>query len=331
MIDGLEADVVTLALAYDIDAIAEHGEAAARRLAEAPAAQQHALHLDHRVPGAQGQPEGRSRTGTISCKPGRRGRSRRIPKTSGGARWNYLAAWGYALRKRRRRRGRRSDFVAQALRERAGARFRRARLDDDVRRARHRRRADRLGERGVPGAEGARHATSSRSSCRRVSILAEPPVALVDKVVDKHGTRKVAEAYLEFLYTPKARRSPRATTTGRRDADGRGEVRERSSRSSTLFTIDDAFGGWPKAQKTHFADGGIVRPDLPARQPMRRMPPSTATRDRAGIRTPSGVRTFGRPRGRTRRRRCRASALDLGYHARLSVADRADPAVGGVR
>ena len=89
------------------------------------------------------------------------------------------------------------------------------------------------------------------------SILAEPPVAVVDKVVDKHGTRKVAEAYLEYLYF--ARRPGdrgEATSTARSTPRSRRSTR-RSSRRSTLFTIDDVFGGWAKAQKTHFADGGV--------------------------------------------------------------------------
>ena len=110
VIDGLEADVVTLALAYDIDAIAENGLITPDWQKRLPQ-QRRALHLDDRVPGAQGQPErhqglGRSRQGRTQ------GRSRPIPKTSGGARWNYLAAWGYALKNNGGDADKAKDFVA---------------------------------------------------------------------------------------------------------------------------------------------------------------------------------------------------------------------------
>ena len=90
-------------------------------------------------------------------------------------------------------------------------------------------------------------------------------MAVVDKNVDKKGTRKVAEAYLQYLYTrgrPGDRRE--ATSIARRDPKVAAKYAKQFPKL-TLFTIDDAFGGWPKAQKTHFADGGDVRPDLPAR------------------------------------------------------------------
>ena len=111
VIDGLEADVVTLALAYDIDALDKNGGLHSRRLAEAPAQQQRTLHLHDRVPGAQGQPEGdqglerSGQAGVEVITPN--------PKTSGGARWNYLAAWGYALQPARRQRGHGKEFVTR--------------------------------------------------------------------------------------------------------------------------------------------------------------------------------------------------------------------------
>ena len=86
--------------------------------------------------------------------------------------------------------------------------------------------------------------------------------AVVDKVVDKNGTRKVAEAYLEYLYTAEGQEIAGKQLLPAADPKAAAEVRRRSSRSSTLFTIDEAFGGWHKAQKTHFADGGDLRPDL---------------------------------------------------------------------
>ena len=125
------------------------------------------------------------------------------PKTSGGARWNYLAAWGYALKQPGGNEAKAKDFVTQDLQEHQGARFRRARLDHDLRRARHRRRADLLGERGYlaikelgPGqVRDRRAAPRSRSwPSRRCTV--------VDKVVDKRGTRKVATEYLQYWYTP---------------------------------------------------------------------------------------------------------------------------------
>ncbi len=123
------------------------------------------------------------------------------PKTSGGARWNYLAAWGYALKRWNGDEAKAREFVARVYQQRAGARFRRARLHDHVRAARHRRRARGMGERSPAGAEKL-GADKFELVVPSLTILAEPPVAIVDKVVDKRGTRKVAQAYLEFLYSP---------------------------------------------------------------------------------------------------------------------------------
>ena len=154
VIDGLEADVVTLGLAYDIDEIAQRGEDAAGRLAEEAAAQQHAVHVDDRVPRPEGEPEAHQGLE----RPGARGRAgdhaepedvgRRAVELPGGVGLRAAAEQGAT----RRRRGFRRD----ALQERAGARCRRARFDDDVRRARHRRRADRVGERSAARGEAAR-------------------------------------------------------------------------------------------------------------------------------------------------------------------------------
>ena len=123
-------------------------------LADAPAAQLRALHLDHRVPGPQGQPLAIRDWGDL-IKPGVEVITPN-PKTSGGARWNYLAAWGYALKQPGGNAGSARHFVASPVQERAGAGFRRARLDHHLRPARHRRRAAGLGERGLPGGRGAR-------------------------------------------------------------------------------------------------------------------------------------------------------------------------------
>ena len=172
------------------------------------------------------------------------------PKTSGGARWNYLAAWGYALKKTARPtrpRTSSASSIQQVPVLDTGARG----ADRDVRRARRRRRAARLGERGVSGAARNSVRTSSRSSAPPLSILAEPPVAVVDKVADKKGTRDVAEAYLQVLVhqgRPGDRRAQLLPSARCRD---RQEVCENSFAKVELFTIDDVFGGWTKAQKEH--------------------------------------------------------------------------------
>ena len=143
-----------------------------------------------------------STTGTISPSPASSVVTPN-PKTSGGARWNYLAAWGYGAEEVRRRRGQDQGFRHGDLSQRARARHRRARLDHHLRPARHRRRADRLGERRLPRLEEFGKDQFDIVAPSQ-SILAEPPVSLVDGNIDAKGTRKVAEAYLKYLYTPEA-------------------------------------------------------------------------------------------------------------------------------
>ncbi len=253
VIDGLEADVVTLALAYDIDAIAEK----ARLL---PSNWQQRL-PDMSCP----------YTSTIVFLV-RKGNPKRIrdwddlvrpgvsiitpnPKTSGGARWNYLAAWGYALRKWKNDEGKAREFVAALFRNvpvlDSGAReatttFVKRGLGD-VLLAWENEAFLAVRELGLDGFE---------IVIPSVSILAEPPVALVDTVVDKRGTRKVAQAYLEYLYTPAGQEiaarhfyRPRLAAVAAKYAALFPHVE--------LFTIDGVFGGWQKAQKTHFDDGGL--------------------------------------------------------------------------
>ena len=123
------------------------------------------------------------------------------PKTSGGARWNYLAAWAWARAQPGGERCERARVRAPPLRQRAGARYRGARLDHHLRAARARRRAARLGERGAAGACASSAASRFEIVVPSVSILAEPPVAVVDKVALRHGTREVAQAYLGYLYS----------------------------------------------------------------------------------------------------------------------------------
>ena len=208
VIDGLEADVVTLALAADIDAIAA-------KAGMLPADWQKRL-PDNASPYTstivflvrKGNPEGHPRLG----RPGQARRSghhaqpedlgRRAMELSGG-----LGLWA---EEDRRRRGQDEGVRRRLYKQRPGARLRRARLDDHLRPARHRRRPDRVGERGRSSRSRNSARTSSRSSSPSLSILAEPPVALVDKAMSTARARaRSAEAYLEYLYTPEARRSSR--------------------------------------------------------------------------------------------------------------------------
>jgi sulfate transport system substrate-binding protein len=177
------------------------------------------------------------------------------PKTSGGARWNYLAAWGYALQKFGNDEAKAKGFVAALFRNvpvlDSGARGSTTtfveRNQGDVLLAWENEAFLALKEFGAGKFE---------IVVPSVSILAEPPVAVVDRVVDKRGTRKVAQAYVDFLYSEEGQ-----------DIAGRHFYRPRSQKASAkyakqfpkvnLFTIDQVFGGWTKAQKTHFADGGV--------------------------------------------------------------------------
>ena len=203
-----------------------------------------------------------SATGTTWSKPGIAVITPN-PKTSGGARWNFLAAWAYALEQHGGSAASAKALRHQALQERPGARFRRARLDDDVRRARHRRRRDRVGERRVARGQQARASGRFEIVRPSLSILAEPPVALVDAVVAKKGTRAVAQAYLEFLYSPHGPRDHRAPLLP--------PARSRRSRNDTrtqfpaMKLVDiDRFGGWRKAQQDVLRRRRRLRPDLPA-------------------------------------------------------------------
>jgi sulfate transport system substrate-binding protein len=177
------------------------------------------------------------------------------PKTSGGARWNYLAAWGYALKAGGGDEAKAKDFVQRLYRNvpvlDTGAR---GSLTTFTERG--------IGDVFLSWENEAFLAVKELGPDRfeivvpSLSILAEPPVTVVDKVVDRRGTRKVAQAYLEYLYTPEGQ-----------DIAGRHYYRPRLQAAAAkyagqfakveLFTIDQVFGGWQKAQATHFADGGV--------------------------------------------------------------------------
>ena len=250
VIDGLQADVVTLALAYDIDAIATHGKLLApdwqKRLPHNSAPYRSTIVFLVR----KGNPKGIRDWGDL-IKPGVEVITPN-PKTSGGARWNYLAAWEFAKRKHG------GDAKAQEFVKKlyenvpvldAGARgssiaFAR-RNQGDV----------------LLSWENEAYLLEKEFGNRvdfvypSLSILAEPAVTVVDKNVDKKGTRAVAEAYLQFLYTEEAQ-----------DLIGKHFYRPTSAKAQAkyarqfpkinLFKVEDAFGGWAQAAKLHFADGG---------------------------------------------------------------------------
>ena len=242
------------------------GKLIADGLAEAPAAQQRAVHLDHRVPGAQGQPEGASRTGTTWSKPGVAVITPN-PKTSGGARWNYLAAWGYALQQAGRRRGQGARSSWRKLFKNVPV------LDSGARgstttfvAARHRRRAARLGERGVPGAQGARH-----GQVRDRRAVGQHPGRAAGRR-RRQGRRQARHARGRRglpqvpLHATKARRSPRKQLLPAAPTP-----RSRPKYATQFPKLEAvhhrrAFGGWAEGAEDALRRRRRVRPDLPAGQ-----------------------------------------------------------------
>ena len=252
MIDGLEADVVTLALAYDIDEIAEKAKLL-------PADWQKRLpHNSSPYTSTyiflvrKGNPKGIKDWDDL-VKPGVSVVTPN-PKTSGGARWGYLAAWGYELKRTGGDEAKAKDFVARLLKNVPV-------LDSGARGS-----TVTFAERGVGDVllawENEAHLSLKEFGASKfdivypsVSILAEPPVTIVDRVVDKRGTRKVAQAYLEYLYTPEGQEI--AARNFYRPIDPKVAAKyDKQFPRINLFTIEAVFGGWAKAQKTHFADGG---------------------------------------------------------------------------
>ncbi|MEI6985069.1 MAG: sulfate ABC transporter substrate-binding protein [Rhodospirillaceae bacterium] len=251
VIDGLEADVVTLALAYDIDAIAEAGQIDAGWQARLP---------NNSTPFAStivflvrsGNPR-HIKDWDDLIKPGVEVITPN-PKTSGGARWNYLAAWGYALEKSKGDAAAARDFVAKLFHNVPV-------LDSGARGATITFTQRGLGDVLLAWENEAFLAKQQLGEGLEIvvpsfSILAEPPVAVVDKVVDIHNNRMLAESYLKFLYTEEAQTiaaenfyRPRLPEVAARFTDRFVKV--------SLFTVDEMFGGWRVAQKVHFADGGV--------------------------------------------------------------------------
>jgi sulfate/thiosulfate transport system substrate-binding protein len=250
VIDGLQADVVTLALAYDIDAIAKAGLIAPSWQARLP--QNSAPYTSTIVfLVRKGNPKG-IRDWSDLVKPGVSVITPN-PKTSGGARWNYLAAWGYALRQPGGNDQAARRFVSQLF---ANVPV----LDSGARGA-----TNTFVQRGIGDVllawENEAYLALDETAggveivAPSVSILAEPPVAVVDQVVDKRGTRAAAEAYLKFLYTPVGQELAAKHHYRPRDPEVAGKHAGMFAQLE-LFTIDDVFGGWQKAQEAHFADGG---------------------------------------------------------------------------
>ncbi|CAN5501990.1 sulfate ABC transporter substrate-binding protein [soil metagenome] len=251
VIDGLEADVVTLALAYDIDEISDNKLLAANWQSKLP---------DRSSPYTstivflvrKGNPKGIKDWGDL-VKPGV-GIITPNPKTSGGARWNYLAAWGYAAKLPGGNDVKAAEYVKALLKNVPV-------LDSGARGATTSFTERGLGDVLLAWENEALLAVKELGPDKfdivvpSVTILAEPPVAVVDKVAEKRGTAAVAKAYLDFLYTPAGQEiiakdyyRPRDAAVLARHASVFPKV--------NLFTIDDQFGGWRKAQKTHFDDGG---------------------------------------------------------------------------
>ena len=253
VIDGLEADVVTLALGGDVDQLADKGKLIpqdwAKRLPHnsAPYTSTIVFLVRKGNPKAVKDWADLARAGVEVVTPN--------PKTSGGARWNYLAAWGYAVKQPGG-----SDATAKELVSKI---YKNTKvLDSGARGA-----TTTFAERGIGDVliawENEAYLSVKELGPDKfeivtpsISILAEPSVAVIDKVVDKRGTRKAAEAYLQFLYSEEGQ-----TIAGRnyyRPRDARIAERHKAQFAALrLFTIDEVFGGWAKATDVHFKDGGI--------------------------------------------------------------------------
>lgn len=252
VIDGLQADVVTLALAYDIDEIAQRGLIAKDWQKRRPhSSTPYSSTIVFLV--RKGNPKGIKDWGDL-VRPGLSVITPN-PKTSGGARWNHLAAWGYSIKQPGGNEKSAQEFLSKMYKNVPV-------LDSGARGS-----TTTFIERGIGdvlltweneallaikelGPEKVEIVVPS------VSVLAEPPVAVVDKVVDRRGTRKQAEAYLQYLYTEEGQEiaaqnyyRPTNEKVAKKYAAQFPKVK--------LLTIDDIAGGWTKAQRTHFADGGV--------------------------------------------------------------------------
>ena len=254
VIDGLSADVVTLALAADIDAIVNKtGKIAPDWQTKLPNnASPYTSTIVFLV--RKGNPK-KIKNWDDLAKPGVSVVTPN-PKTSGGARWNYLGAWGYGLKKFNGDEAKTKEFV-KAIYKNAPV------LDTGARGSTITFAQRGLGDVLIAWENEAFLAFEEFGKDKfeivvpSTSILAEPPVAVVDGNVDSKGTRKAAEAYLNFLYTPTAQAI--IAKNYYRPAHPEFAAKDDLKRlpKLELFTVDQVFGGWTKAQKTHFADGGV--------------------------------------------------------------------------
>jgi sulfate transport system substrate-binding protein len=252
VIDGLPADVVTLALAADIDALYQNAKLVPadwqKRLPQNSAPYTSTIVFLVR----KGNPQ-KIKDWDDLVKPGVAVITPN-PKTSGGARWNYLAAWGYALRKYGGEE-KAKDFVSRLFKNVPV-------LDSGARGATTTFVQREIGDVAISWENEAFLAIKEFGADKfeivvpSVSILAEPAVSVVDKVVKRKGTEAVAKEYLDFLYTDEGQEiaarnfyRPRNEAIAAKHAGTFAKL--------NMFTIDDVFGGWTKAQKTHFADGGV--------------------------------------------------------------------------
>jgi sulfate/thiosulfate transport system substrate-binding protein len=252
VIDGLPADVVTLALAYDVDALHDKAKLIPidwqKRLPHNSAPYTSTIVFLVRKGNRKGIKDWDDlvKTNISVITPN--------PKTSGGARWNYLAAWAFALKKYNGNEDEAKKFVATLYKNVP-------KFDTGARGSMTTFVQQETGDVCIAWENEAFLALQESGKGKvelvmpSMSILAEPTVTLVDRVVDKHGTRAVAQAYLEYLYTPEGQRiaaknyyRPRSEEIAARYADKFPKIE--------LITIDEVFGGWRKAQKTHFDDGG---------------------------------------------------------------------------
>jgi len=252
VIDGSPADVVTLGLAYDVDAISEKAGLIpadwANRLpyASTPYTSTIVFLVRKGNPKHVKDWDDLIKPGVSVITPN--------PKTSGGARWNYLAAYGYALNKYNKDEGKAKDFLISLFKNVPV-------LDSGARGATTTFVQRGLGDVLLAWENEAILAVNELGKDQfeivvpSLSILAEPPVSVVDKNVDKHGTRVVAEEYLKYLYSPEGQEIAARNHYRPRDID---VAKKHASEfpAVSLFTIQ-ALGGWQTAQKTHFADGGL--------------------------------------------------------------------------
>ena len=252
VIDGLQADVVTLALAYDIDAIAAKSKLLPpdwqKRLPNnsTPYTSTIVFLVRKGNPKAIKDWDDLIKPGISVITPN--------PKTSGGARWNYLAAWGYALKKNGNDQTKAREFVAKIFKNVPV-------LDTGARGATTTFVQRGLGDVLIAWENEALLALKESGQDEfvivvpSVSILAEPPVALVDKVAAKHGTEALANAYLEYLYSP-AGQEIAAQKFYRPRLESVAQKHAAQFPRLGLFTVDELFGGWTKAQPAHFGEGG---------------------------------------------------------------------------